>query len=106
VNAVDREGRSRDDKDTTMGNFTGMDIPAVRNLSKQLKSRADEIQSIQQQLTGQLDSTPWQGPDREQFHGDWNGQHRQALNAVIQGLEQASVRATRNANEQEQASSR
>jgi uncharacterized protein YukE len=97
VNAVDREGRSRDDKDTTMGNFTGMDIPAVRNLSKQLKSRADEIQSIQQQLTGQLDSTPWQGPDRE---------HRQALNAVIQGLEQASVRATRNANEQEQASSR
>lgn len=89
-----------------MSNFTGMDIPAVRNLSKQLKSRAGEIQTISQQLTGQLNSTPWKGPDREQFHGDWNGQYRQALNTVVQGLEQASVRAMRNANEQEQASSR
>ena len=89
-----------------MANFTGMDIPAVRTLSKQLKSRADEIQSISQQLTAQLDSTPWQGADRQQFHGEWNSRYRQALNTVVQGLEQASQTAQRNANEQEQASSR
>jgi uncharacterized protein YukE len=89
-----------------MANFTGMDIPAVRNLSKQLKTRADEIRSISQQLTSQLESTPWKGPDREQFHGEWNGRYRQALNTVIQGLDQASTTATRNAHEQEQASSR
>lgn len=89
-----------------MANFTGMDIPAVRNLSKQLKTRADEIQTISQQLTSQLDATPWKGPDREQFHGEWAGRYRQALNSVVQGLEQASQTAQRNANEQEQASSR
>lgn len=89
-----------------MANFTGMDIPAVRNLSKQLKRRADEIESISQQLTGQLDATPWVGPDRQQFHSDWNGRYRQALRTVVQGLEQASVSANRNATEQEQASSR
>jgi len=89
-----------------MANFTGMDIPAVRNLSKQLKSRADEIQSISQQLTSQLDTTPWKGPDRQQFHGEWHGRYRQALHTVVQGLEQASLTAHRNAEEQEQASSR
>lgn len=89
-----------------MANFSGMDIPAVRTLSKQLKSRADEIQTISQQLTAQLDSTPWQGADRQQFHGEWNGRYRQALGTVVQGLEQASQIAQRNANEQEQASSR
>ena len=89
-----------------MANFTGMDIPAVRNLSKQLKSRADEIRTISQQLTTQLDSTPWKGPDREQFHGEWTGRYRQGLNTVVTGLEQASQTAQRNADEQEQASSR
>lgn len=89
-----------------MANFTGMDIPAVRTLSKQLTVRADEIRTITQQLTGQLDSTPWVGPDREQFHAEWTGQYTQALTAVAGGLEQAAATAQRNADEQEQASSR
>jgi uncharacterized protein YukE len=89
-----------------MSSFTGMDIAAVRTLAKQLQARADEIRTITQQLTGQLNSTPWVGPDREQFHGDWTGPHTAALNSVVTGLEQASIRALRNSNEQEQASSR
>ena len=89
-----------------MSTFTGMDITAVRTLSKQLQMRADEIRSITQQLTGQLNSTPWVGPDREQFLGDWTGQYTAALNGVVTGLEQASLRAMRNANEQEQVSAR
>lgn len=89
-----------------MSNFTGMDIAAVRTLSTQLQTRADEIRTMTQQLTGQLNSTPWVGPDREQFHGDWTGQYTSALNSVVTGLEQAAMRAQRNSNEQEQASSR
>jgi uncharacterized phage infection (PIP) family protein YhgE len=89
-----------------MSNFTGMDINAVRTLSKQLQARADEIRTTTQQLTSQLESTPWIGPDRDQFHGDWTGQHTASLNAVVTGLEEASVRALQNATEQEQASSR
>jgi uncharacterized protein YukE len=89
-----------------MANFTGMDIPAVRKLSQQLKTRADDIEGISQQLTKQLDATPWQGADRQQFHGEWNSRYRQALKTVVQGLEAAAQTAQRNANEQEQASSR
>jgi hypothetical protein len=89
-----------------MSNFTGMDIPQVRTLSRQLQTRADEIRTITTQLSAQLKSTPWVGPDREQFLGDWSGQHTTALNNVIHSLEAASTRALKNSNEQEQASSR
>lgn len=87
-----------------MSNFTGMDIAAVRQLSQQLNAKADEIRSITQQLTGQLQNTPWVGPDRERFYGDWTGQYTSALNNVVQGLEDAAQRAMQNANEQEQVS--
>ena len=87
-----------------MSNFTGMDIQAVRTLATQLNAKADEIDSIRQMLTGQLDSTPWVGPDRERFYGDWTGQYTQALNQVAGALRDASSRATTNANEQEAAS--
>lgn len=89
-----------------MSNFTGMDIPAVRNLAVQLQQKAGEIDSLRQQLTGQLDGTPWVGPDRERFHSDWSGQYCTALNQVAEGLRDASQRANRNADEQEAASSR
>ena len=89
-----------------MSNITGMDIAAVRMLAKQLRTRADEIRAITQQLTGQLQSTPWVGPDREQFYGDWTGRYTAALQNVVAGLENAATRAIVNSNEQEAASSR
>ncbi len=87
-----------------MANVTGMDIQAVRNLSTQMKTKAGEIQQIMTSLTSQLQSTPWVGPDQQRFLGEWQGQHCAALRAVINGLEQASSTATRNANEQQSAS--
>lgn len=87
-----------------MASFTGMDIAQVRNLSTQLKSKADEIRNIMNQLTNALQSAQWVGPDRERFVGEWQSQHCSALNNVIQGLEAASQTANKNAQEQEAAS--
>lgn len=87
-----------------MSNFTGMDISAVRTLAQQMTSRASEIRQLMNQLTNQLQNTPWVGPDRERFLGDWQSTHCQQLNAVIDGLEQAAQRATQNAQEQETVS--
>lgn len=86
------------------GPFTGMDIAAVRTLSQQLTTRAGEIRTLMQQLTSQLTNTQWVGADRERFASEWQGQHCSALNQVISGLEDAAVRASRNADEQESAS--
>lgn len=85
-------------------NFTGMNIQEVRTLATQLDASAGEIESIMGRLTGQLGSTSWVGNDRTQFESEWSGAHTTALRNVIEGLRNASAKATQNANEQETAS--
>ena len=84
----------------------GMDPQAVRQFANQLNQKAQEIQTIMQQLTGDLQNTAWLGADRQQFESDWNGQHCSALRQVISGLETASQRASANAQQQEDVSNR
>jgi uncharacterized protein YukE len=86
------------------GQFTGMDIDAVKQLSQSMKAKAEEIRSISQTLTGQLQNTQWVGPDQIRFTSEWQSQHVAALNRVVQGLEEASTAAATNATQQEQAS--
>jgi hypothetical protein len=93
-----------DEKEMKMAQFTGMDISAVRTLSNQLTQSAGEINNLSARLTSALEGTPWVGPDREQFLGDWQGQHLQSLRLVAQSLEEAARRASMNADQQEQAS--
>lgn len=88
-----------------MSSMLGMDIGAVRNLAGQLMAKADEIDSIANTLTTQLDSAQWVGPDATAFRGDWVSVHRAQLTTVANALRDASNRATTNANQQEQASS-
>lgn len=86
------------------GQFTGMDIPGVRQLATQLTTKANEIQQIMQTLSSSLQNTQWVGPDQTRFVGDWQSTHVTALNNVINGLNDASRKATQNATEQESAS--
>ena len=87
-----------------MAGFTGMDIEAVKQLSTQMRQKADEISQIKNQLTTALNGAQWVGPDRERFKSDWDGQCVQALTQVSQTLEQAGQAANQNAQQQEQAS--
>jgi uncharacterized protein YukE len=87
-----------------MANFTGMDISAVRTLASQLSAKADEIESITNALSGQLDGVQWEGPDAQNFRTDWQNTHRTQLNNVASALRDASGRATSNANQQDEAS--
>lgn len=86
--------------------LTGMDVEAVRQLAQLLNSKADDIQQTMTQLSQQINNSTsiWIGNDANQFRSDWQGQHVQQLNAVIQGLKDASTKATQNAQQQEQAS--
>lgn len=88
-----------------MGQYTGMDIGEVRSLAAQLQNAGNEIQQIANRLTSQLEGTPWVGPDRERFVADWRGQHKAGLMQISQALQTASQMATKNANDQEAASS-
>jgi uncharacterized protein YukE len=82
----------------------GMDVHAVRNLATQLAAKADEIDSITNALSGQLDSVQWLGPDADGFRSEWNSLHRSKLHLVANALRDASTSAIRNANQQQEAS--
>lgn len=87
-----------------MTKFTGMDIAAVRNLSTQLDTSAQQIRTILQIITSQLNNTAWVGQDQVRFSNDWAGMYTQQLNDVAQGLEDASRLAAQHARQQEQVS--
>jgi uncharacterized protein YukE len=81
-----------------------MDIPAVRTLATQLNAKADEIESIANTLSSQLDGVQWVGIDASNFRNDWHGTHHAQLHAVATALRDASTRANADAAQQEQAS--
>ena len=70
----------------------------------QLQAGAGEIEQQRSNLSRVLDSINWEGPDATHFRGEWSGTHTAALNQVIQALKDAGQKATKNANEQDQAS--
>ncbi|MDO5681787.1 MAG: WXG100 family type VII secretion target [Propionibacteriaceae bacterium] len=86
--------------------FSGMDIGQVRQFATQLGQRASEIDTLLQQLTNQLSSTTWQGPDATQFRNDWQSTHATALRNVANALRDAQNKASTNATEQENTSAR
>ena len=88
-----------------MSSFVGMEIAAVRQLAMQLGAKADEIDQLAAQLTQQLAGTQWVGSDATRFRDDWQSVHVPALRNVSGAVRTARDAATRNADEQDQASS-
>ena len=82
----------------------GADVEQLRTLGTKLQSGASEIEQQRTNLTRVLESTTWEGPDAQNFRSEWSGSHTSALNQVIQALKEAGQKATKNANEQDQAS--
>lgn len=82
----------------------GADIAQLKNLGTKLKAGSSEIEKQKSTLTKVLEGTDWKGPDADKFRSEWNGQHVASLAKVAQALEEAGQKATKNANEQEQAS--
>lgn len=83
----------------------GQDIEQVKQLAAQLNSKAGDIQNVISQLTSAVNSVEWRGPDAERFKSDWQGQHVPQLKQIVTALQTASQKASKNASEQQQASS-
>lgn len=83
----------------------GQDIEQVKQLAAQLNSKAGDIQNVISQLTSKVNSVEWRGPDAERFKSDWQGQHVPQLKQIVTALQTASQKASKNASEQQQASS-
>ncbi len=89
-----------------MSQMLGMDIQGVRQLAQQMTQKAQEISQIASTLSTALGSVQWVGQDATNFRSEWDGSLRTQLQNVVQALEDASNKATTNANEQEATSAR
>jgi len=86
-----------------MTGFLGMDIQAIRTLATQLTTASSDITQHANQINNALSSAQWTGTDASAFRSDW-GTHYQNLNTIAQALHDASQAASKNADQQEQAS--
>ena len=82
----------------------GMSIDEVRSMAEQMKLKAEEIRTATAHLSGLITDAPWNGPDAEQFRGDWEGTHQANLQAAATALAEAGDRGYAHADQQESAS--
>ena len=82
----------------------GADVQQLKTLGSKLVAGSNEIEQQRNTLNKVLHSTDWKGPDADRFRNEWQSQHMTALQKVAQALDEAGKKATKNANEQEQAS--
>jgi len=82
----------------------GADVQQLKTLGSKLQAGSNEIEQQRNTLNKVLHSTDWKGPDADRFRNEWQSQHMTALSKVAQALDEAGKKATKNANEQEQAS--
>jgi uncharacterized protein YukE len=78
----------------------GADVEQLDSLSAKFNNVAGELESLIGQLGGQIGSTWWQGSDAERFRGDWDGQYRGQLQAVVNRLRDTATQVTAQANQQ------
>ncbi|MGW9413956.1 WXG100 family type VII secretion target [Arthrobacter cupressi] len=82
----------------------GADVQQLKTLGSKLSAGSNEIEQQRNTLNKVLHGTDWKGPDADKFRNEWQSQHMTALQKVAQALDEAGKKATKNANEQEQAS--
>ncbi|HET7781072.1 MULTISPECIES: WXG100 family type VII secretion target [Micrococcaceae] len=82
----------------------GADVQQLRQLGSKLQEGASQIETQKSNLTSLLNSTDWKGPDADKFREEWSGTHTTQLTKVAEALKEASTRAKRNADQQDQAS--
>ncbi|WP_227488334.1 WXG100 family type VII secretion target [Brachybacterium subflavum] len=83
----------------------GMDVDQVLKMAKQLSSAAEDITTMQSDLTTGLEEVDWTGPDADDFRGTWESEMVPALKSIQTAVEQLGATAESNASEQQTVSS-
>lgn len=87
-----------------MNTSKGMIVEEVRQMASQLREAAEEIGTIEQELTSGLEAVDWTGPDADRFRGQWSGEMVPALQQIMQAVAELGETAERNADEQAEVS--
>jgi len=82
----------------------GLDPEQMDALASKMTTESGTIKQIVSSITGQVNSTWWQGPDAERFKGDWQSTHAAALTRAAEALETVAGTVKSEASQQRQAS--
>lgn len=84
--------------------LSGMDISQIRSMARTMDGKADEMRTLVDQLTVEVERASWVGQDRERFVDEWRQHHAAALRRVADNLDEAARQARDHANQQERVS--
>lgn len=84
----------------------GMNVDAVRRISRDLKTQAGLLNGVSVRIDGFLDRTQnqWRGTDATDFQSWWRNQHRGKILQLVHDLEGLAQSLWNNADEQDRAS--
>jgi len=84
----------------------GMNVDAVRQISRDLKAQAGLLNGVSVRIDGFIDRTQnqWRGTDATDFQSWWRNQHKAKVVQLVQDLEGLAQSLWNNADEQDRAS--
>lgn len=86
--------------------IVGADVEQLRALARQMREKAEHLESsIARPLSRSIDTSPWKGADAEAFRQQWQADLASKIRQVVTALREAADKASRNAEEQDKASS-
>ena len=87
-----------------MARIVGMDIAQVLRTAEQFMRGAADLKRLVNDLTKEVETAHWKGPDRERFIQEWRGGYLVQLLIIAEDMHDAGVSAKTHANRQESAS--
>ena len=82
----------------------GNDPEQLDQLSKKFEQEAQQIQQATQQISSQVNSTWWKGPDADRFKNEWEGTYASQLKKIAEALRQVGTVVKKQATQQRQTS--
>jgi uncharacterized protein YukE len=83
----------------------GNDPEQLDHLSKKFEQEAQQIAQATQQISSQVNSVWWKGPDADRFRNEWEGQFSAQLKKIAEALRQTGTIVRKQAQQQRQTSS-
>ncbi len=88
-----------------MSTFFGADVVELRQLATTFENAATQLTKTRNSVGGNVQSSPWTGPDASRFRANWDSQSATQLAAAADRLSSAATSLRKNADQQENASS-
>lgn len=84
--------------------FLGLDVVAIRHLSRQLETQSREVEAASKEMTNLIANTEWFGLDSRRFSEAWEANRLPELREAAKLLSEASQLASSGATKQENVS--